>query len=199
MIPIKITDKTIIDLHYEGICKLFQPNQIDNINEWLATYQVNFKQLIKAESQQLRKIKKAIQTKKTNKKNPDSTTLIHNKYKEFSTYTKDRYGAVNLIQNLNLTVCPYCNRSFIHNFKREDKVKRSSQIDHFFPKGSGKYPYLALSFYNLIPSCYSCNHAKGVKKINLSPYEIGSSDDVLTFGWKPKDAAFSYPKGNISI
>ena len=34
-------------------------------------------------------------------------------------------------------------------------LKSKKQIDHFFPKR--KYPFLALCYYNLIPSCDICN------------------------------------------
>ena len=180
MIPIRISNPKIINVHYEGIRKLFDPEQIKTINVWLTEYNLNFEQLITADPKKLREIKKSIRVRTTTKHNPDAPTLIKNKYSEFSKYN-NLYCAKDLIENLKITVCPYCNRSFIHSFKKEDKIKRSSQIDHFFPKGSGQYPYLALSFYNLIPSCYSCNHAKGVRIINISPYELNSSDDVLRF------------------
>jgi hypothetical protein len=35
------------------------------------------------------------------------------------------------------------------------KLKNHFTLDHFIPKN--KYPYFALSLFNLIPSCYSCN------------------------------------------
>lgn len=47
-------------------------------------------------------------------------------------------------------------------------------LDHYYDKG--KYPYLALSFYNLIPSCNICNSkfktTIDFKEIpHLHPYE----------------------------
>lgn len=56
----------------------------------------------------------------------------------------------------NLKVCPYCNRTyipFIHIKKGDKNIK--GQLDHFFPKET--YPYLAVSVYNLVPSCSYCN------------------------------------------
>ncbi len=199
MIPINILDSKIIDEHYEGICKYFSPDKLIEINDWLSQYNLDFEKLIKAKPGELRSIKKRIKTGKSANWQSQIPELIKDTYSNFSKYSQNKYCGVNLIANLQIKVCPYCNRSFIHNFKKDEKIKRSSQTDHFFPKGSGKYPYLALSFFNLIPSCYSCNHAKGESKIDLSPYEISSADDVLTFGWKPKDAAFNYPKGNVEI
>ena len=62
------------------------------------------------------------------------------------------------IINSGLRVCPYCGMEIIKPTNRTKK-----QIDHFFPKS--KYPFLALSYYNLIPSCDTCNESpcKGAK------------------------------------
>lgn len=56
----------------------------------------------------------------------------------------------------DLRVCPYCNRTYIPfiNFGDNDQHIRG-QLDHFYPKE--KYPYLAVSLYNLVPSCPYCN------------------------------------------
>jgi hypothetical protein len=58
------------------------------------------------------------------------------------------------MDNFNFRTCFYCNKDFITNFEADKKVS-TFQLDHFFDKAT--YPYLALSFYNLIPSCYVCN------------------------------------------
>lgn len=49
-----------------------------------------------------------------------------------------------------LSICPYCSEE---NIEPTDNTKK--QIDHFLPKR--QYPFFALSFYNLIPSCGTCN------------------------------------------
>ena len=61
--------------------------------------------------------------------------------------------------NFNFRTCFYCNKDFINNFEENiDKLISTFQLDHFYDKGT--YPYLALSFYNLIPSCPTCNSSK---------------------------------------
>ena len=60
-----------------------------------------------------------------------------------------------LCDDLGIKVCPYCNRSYIHTLKFH-RVR--PQYDHFFNKIN--YPYLAVSLYNLIPSCSICNQSK---------------------------------------
>ncbi|MFA0960309.1 hypothetical protein AB9P05_00735 [Roseivirga sp. BDSF3-8] len=88
------------------------------------------------------------------------------------------------IQSLNLHTCPYCNRSYTYSLDESKAVK--PDIDHFYPKS--KYPFLALSFYNLIPSCKSCNSSqiKGVKDPQteniLSPYLI--NNDSFKFSYR---------------
>lgn len=52
--------------------------------------------------------------------------------------------------------CPYCNADALYAFNKQEKSNSvKSALDHFFPKG--KYPFLALSLYNLIPACFRCN------------------------------------------
>lgn len=62
------------------------------------------------------------------------------------------------IRNLNLRVCPYCGDTYIYESARTQDGKImivKPQLDHFLPKS--KYPFFAMSFSNLIPSCPSCN------------------------------------------
>lgn len=70
----------------------------------------------------------------------------------------------------DLRVCPYCNRSYISliYITRSSKTLRG-QLDHFYPKE--KYPYLAMSVFNLVPSCSFCNGING--KSSRDPYIEG--------------------------
>ncbi len=73
-------------------------------------------------------------------------------------------------QYVEVHTCYFCNIEFINKFKKSDgKFKNGFTLDHYIDKG--KYPYLALSLYNLIPSCYTCNSkVKGINEIDtLSP------------------------------
>jgi len=73
------------------------------------------------------------------------------------TYNDDKYlGKKQFIEGLKIRTCPYCNRNYIFVVKKENNGKVvKPEIDHFYPKS--KYPFLAVSFYNLIPSCGMCN------------------------------------------
>ncbi len=119
-----------------------------------------------------------------------------------------------IIDSKNISVCPYCNRNYISStykflqcnicnqellvidgtekecpgckqeIKGLTKVVNTAQLDHFFPKDS--YPLFAVSFYNLIPSCYSCNHVKLNKDLKHSPYDSSFPFDDVKFTYIPK-------------
>lgn len=75
-------------------------------------------------------------------------------YDQFSSKEKSGWSAYKLCQQSRYSVCPYCNQAYAFTVMRGKKGFRPT-LDHFFPKH--KYPFLALSLYNLIPSCYICN------------------------------------------
>ena len=77
------------------------------------------------------------------------------------------------MKDLHISTCPYCNRNTVYNL--ENSNGRTSEIDHFHPKG--KYPYFAISFYNLIPSCKVCNKLKMEDEIGVNPYESSFDED----------------------
>ena len=119
-----------------------------------------------------------------------------------------------IIDFKNVSVCPYCNRNYINstykvftcNNCNQDlliidgiekecpgcnqeingptKVVNTAQLDHFFPKDS--YPLFVVSFYNLIPSCYSCNHVKSNKDLEYSPYDTSFPFDDVKITYIPK-------------
>lgn len=76
-----------------------------------------------------------------------------------SIFRYDRYSqrmvAIKILTKMKVTVCPYCNRQYIFTLSN-GQVR--PQFDHYYPKS--RYPYLALSLYNMIPSCSICNMAK---------------------------------------
>ena len=83
----------------------------------------------------------------------------------------------------NITVCPYCNRQYVTKFNGIDNGKKRStaDLDHFYPQA--QYPYLALSLYNFIPSCHTCNSTmKNQDKIGIDthiyPYTDSMEEDI---------------------
>ena len=79
-------------------------------------------------------------------------------------------NAHHFFRELNIRTCSYCNRHY--TFTLDDKTaKVSPEYDHFYDKAS--YPLLAVSFYNLVPSCHTCNHAKRNNPVKVNPYFSG--------------------------
>lgn len=104
-------------------------------------------------------------------------------------------------EKLNINTCLYCNTNYTFTIRKKDLNCRP-QFDHFYAKG--KYPYLAVSFYNLIPSCSLCNSGalKGSKifnlKNNLHPF-IDSFNSVLRFRTNIDSVDFITNKTNFTI
>lgn len=71
---------------------------------------------------------------------------------------------------LNIHTCPYCNRNYTFTVYSKDKQARP-EYDHFYAKAN--YPLLAVSFYNLVPSCHTCNHTKSDDSLFINPYFHG--------------------------
>lgn len=94
-----------------------------------------------------------------------------------------------IMKGTDLIVCPYCNREYVGNvdvFKivGGNIVRRNikGQLDHFYHKAL--YPYLAISRYNLVPSCHTCNevpnkHDDDVMQTSLvSPYSLIDNNQI---------------------
>ncbi|WP_323665483.1 hypothetical protein [Pectobacterium punjabense] len=80
--------------------------------------------------------------------------------------SKDNLRA-EILSNINITVCPYCNRQYVDFYAHEGKVKSVAQIDHLLPESV--FPLYALSLMNFTPSCYHCNCS--IKKDRLFPWK----------------------------
>ncbi|MDY0930735.1 hypothetical protein [Chryseobacterium sp. CFBP8996] len=115
-------------------------------------------------------------------------------YENFLQKKVRTYCAYSLADNLDIPTCVYCNRIYTKTVSKTKKITRPT-FDHWYPKS--KYPMLALSFYNLIPSCYICNSGvKGDIDFNLDshfhPYNF-NPDFKYTFSYDHKDySKFSF-------
>ena len=85
---------------------------------------------------------------------------------------------------LGIRACVYCNAQYAFSVEG-DKGYQNYDLDHLLPKS--KYPYLCTSFFNLQPSCPTCNRKKGKKEIrpNEKRFHLfvlpGSSLDPTSF------------------
>ncbi|MCD2260209.1 HNH endonuclease [Psychroserpens luteolus] len=125
-------------------------------------------------------------------------------YKLFRKFKKIKYNGFRLAKNLNIEVCPYCNRNYTTSHRVDGESKNVyPEFDHYLPRST--YPLLALSFYNLIPSCNICNtHYKGsedplVRNLYY-PYSNYEAIKYFNFGFTPSDSdAILGKSNNLSI
>ena len=91
-------------------------------------------------------------------------------------------SSVQLMELLDVPVCPYCNRNFTTTVSRSKGI-RQGQFDHY--RNKSQNPWFALSLLNLIPACGFCNQSKGgsIKSV-LYPYKEGM-DKYYRFRTKP--------------
>lgn len=179
MIPIKFKgdELTAINALYHELLDISpnQKNYINNlrcVNCWCEQYlQINLKELIKADYCKLEEIISKFDANKTE---------FPRRLKEFmiKTMYKKRFPRLSFVEKLGTTVCPYCNRNFINSNKKNTMC----QLDHYYSKSD--YPFLAVSFYNLVPVCPSCNHIKLEKKITYSPHNKNyTPNELLSFNF----------------
>lgn len=124
----------------------------------------------------------------------------------YTSYLGTNYDiAHKLAKYLDCNVCVYCGRIYTNTVIKNGKCIIHPTFDHFFPKG--EYPLLALSFFNLIPSCYNCNcTTKGQKPVNsnttyLHPY-INGADEInscFRFSYYLGSSANNHDRINIKI
>ncbi len=132
---------------------------------------VSFKKLLTASPDELESFTKKIKVTKPYNFNSDRDIFI-DMYGKYRTSVSSK----KFIEKVNLKVCPYCNRNYIFNFKGKKAKETTAQLDHFIDKG--KYPYLALSMYNLVPSCNVCNQRKSAKDVLAEPIFNPYKDNI---------------------
>jgi hypothetical protein len=122
-------------------------------------------------------------------------------YSKFSSKTTTPYNAYDLAEKLNVDVCPYCNRNYTFTIKNKNSKSTRPDFDHFYSKDD--YPILALSFYNLIPSCILCNSrlkstAKFSITTHLHPYQ-DSFNDHAKFSLKIQNSNFYHDEKGFEV
>lgn len=100
------------------------------------------------------------------------------------------------VRRVDNEICPYCGRNYIYFAYHPTRSNKNTMvkpcIDHFLPKD--QYPYLAMCYYNLIPSCTGCNNSPckwtnnpiGEARTHeylMHPYEFDSNK--ISFGYIP--------------
>lgn len=113
---------------------------------------------------------------------------LHLALKELFSYTKEKGGRFNALSdsiieffknknnNFDIHTCHYCDMTYINYFQYEEVAKNRKRkeirtqfdLDHVLDKG--RCPLVALSLYNLVPACPTCNgpHIKGKRVMDVT-------------------------------
>lgn len=142
-----------------------------------------------------------MQSYKVLRKISESQTISLFNYKVYSREGGFNWSAYDFVMDLNLKVCPYCNRNYIAPIYSEHSGRLRADLDHFY--GKSKFPYLSMSIYNLVPSCKFCNSSlKGEQEFSytdyLNPYE-DIPDQLSKFTYIPKSVDSFYGLDEIDI
>lgn len=160
----------IINAHYDALEKLILTRtEASPLNIALKKFiKTNLKTILTGTPSEIFEINLEFKKILTKKQNPTLILKSIFNYSEFSKKNK-KYCAYTLAENLNIRTCLYCNRQYtLTVINKKDQITRP-EFDHFFDQGT--YPLLALSIYNLIPSCHICNSTlKHTEKFDLEKY-----------------------------
>lgn len=204
MVPIKFRGKDSIDVLYNELFTWRKKKNrksrerediLHKIDEWCweNLNHRTFESVVRADYDELVQIKNEYNNIKLDSVNPREFPEDCKKFILEVLY-RDKFPRQKFVEELQVTVCPYCNRNFINStYKRT-----MCDLEHFYDKAS--YPMLAVSFYNLIPVCHPCNHVKASSRISYSPHNCKwHTDELLTFDYFIKGPDFLTDKEQIGI
>lgn len=171
----------LAEIHYNGIIKNIKTKLDENkVVAAILLKNTTLKEILTARPDKLSEIMLSIPQNKVEQYRNEIKRIFY--YKGF--YDWKDYNAYDLSKNLQVNVCPYCNRQYTFTvIEKGTKIgKTRPEFDHFWSQS--KFPYLALSFYNLIPSCKICNSTfKGEKEWDITshihPYQEGFGKDCI--------------------
>ena len=189
-----LEEKNVIENLRARLDNLLQKDCSDSVRKDIDYIKSNLQNIIDADLEQMKKYNNKLKNitdilrKKTKaeKRNKDEqavyklSEIFNDFYEAFSKTKKYPYK---IIKFLHLKCCPYCNISYtytvIDNDNNEFLIRPN--LDHYFSKSL--YPYLSLTFNNLIPVCSFCNSSlKGSKEfLPVHPY-FESLDNFMKFG-----------------
>ncbi len=102
--------------------------------------------------------------------------------KKYECYRKSN-TMIEIINKLDIVVCPYCNRNFIESYTKKNTLGQrrlyfKGDLDHYYSKS--EFTALILSFFNLVPSCKVCNHEK-LDTLNNTFYPFYDNQEEYIF------------------
>ncbi|MDK2064571.1 hypothetical protein [Aliarcobacter butzleri] len=189
MQKINISQNTI-DSFYKQISEKFDNKDLSKIKKKKVKWSISLAELNSLISKKLKGFRENLDLEKLIKmeysdlcklveyiKSNQSKTKLTIREKDIFLTLYSRLNNALFVKDLDVKVCPYCNRNYILNFQKERKENATAQLDHFFDKK--KYPYLAISIYNLVPSCGTCNQRKStIEETIFYPYNESFNNNV---------------------
>ncbi|MCT7625642.1 hypothetical protein [Aliarcobacter butzleri] len=189
MQKINISQNTI-DSFYKQISEKFDNKDLSKIEKKKVKWSISLAELNSLISKKLKGFRENLDLEKLIKmeysdlcklveyiKSNQSKTKLTIREKDIFLTLYSRLNNALFVKDLDVKVCPYCNRNYILNFQKERKENATAQLDHFFDKK--KYPYLAISIYNLVPSCGTCNQRKStIEETIFYPYNESFNNSV---------------------
>lgn len=99
-----------------------------------------------------------------------------------------KYFGYILTQNADLTVCPYCGLEQIQTYNTQ-QIKIRTDLDHFYPQS--RFPFLAISLFNLIPAGWICNqkHKRNSPMLGYMHPCLDSNHDDIIFSFSFIDSS----------
>lgn len=195
----KDTRNKIVKKYYDKLAK--KSSKINELDNW-CDKNLDMKKLIKTKyNHEVKSFEKIVTADLDTLKNiRDYISLnkvsMNSELKKYilNTMYKINIDRINFINVLGVSVCPYCNRNYINS----NTKTTNCQFDHFINKS--KYPILAVSFYNLVPVCPSCNHIKSTEDFSYSPYDDSiTTDEMITFSYLIKGINYLVDNSQLEV
>lgn len=177
-------------LDFSSISKTEKYIQEQKYQEFVSYLEANLYSIIIGKPEQLRKHIAKISTFNINLKKHQISLKLTDHQKEENVFIDELRKIFNynkkiekpiFAKNLELSICPYCNREYIFKFKdnQQNELRTLAVLDHYYDKDT--YPFLSLSFFNLVPSCHTCNSKfktinNFYENLHIHPYEESFND-----------------------
>ncbi len=178
------------------------------IQKYFSSILIDFEELVEASPETLEKLKNFFDglssKKKEEIKKEFSLITLYNYFTKSGFYNSIKnfyYNSEYLADKLDIFSCPYCNENFTYSFRYKpgiNPVRRTFDWDHIYPKDA--YPFLAISFFNLIPCCKVCNTIKGEKNLDfLNLHRNVNVNDLYFFLLHPTGAGFISDSSKLNL
>ena len=214
MIKINVSSKTIENFKTQVLSNFFDKNEnqiffekkeeknikwqikLDSLNKLIKKkfknyhLEIDLEKLVTLSFDELCDLKNFIDKNKTD-------TQLKTNEKDYFYTLYSRLKKSEYIKDLDISVCPYCNRNYILNFKKSKSLEATAQLDHFFDKKT--YPYFAVSVCNLVPSCQTCNQRKSTQQNDIYHPFVNSFNSDVKFKLKINDTEFYNKTDSIEI